>query len=118
MSQTFNTKELGKPRHHKRTATGYIPEVDEKGEEKWPRGDEATWKAGLKGVDTSESTFSEPAITGMGHRSIRSCPQSSVLGASVIPRITSLTIVLFMQPSIPSQRPSCKSHSIRWVYHD
>lgn len=33
--------------------TGYIPDVDEKGEEKWPRGDETTWKAGLKGVDSS-----------------------------------------------------------------
>ncbi|KIM29179.1 glycosyltransferase family 35 protein [Serendipita vermifera MAFF 305830] len=52
MSHEFDTKSLGKPRRHKRTATGYLPEVDEQGQEKWPKGDEATWKAGLRGVDS------------------------------------------------------------------
>ena len=37
-------------------STGDFPEVDEKGQEKWPRGDEASWKAALRGVDGG-STF-------------------------------------------------------------
>jgi hypothetical protein len=34
------------------TNTGYVAEIDEKGEEKWPRGDEKVWKAGLRGIDS------------------------------------------------------------------
>ena len=32
-------------------SAGYTPETDEKGKERWPRGDEKAWKAGLRGVD-------------------------------------------------------------------
>lgn len=34
---------------------GDFPEVDEKGQEKWPKGDEKTWKAALRGITTGES---------------------------------------------------------------
>ena len=30
---------------------GYFPDVDESGKEKWPRGDEKTWKEGLRAQD-------------------------------------------------------------------
>ena len=31
---------------------GYLPEVTKDGKEVWPRGEEETWKAGLKDVST------------------------------------------------------------------
>lgn len=34
--------------------TGYTPETDEAGQEKWPRGDEKVWKAAIRGVDKGE----------------------------------------------------------------
>ncbi|KAI0078412.1 glycosyltransferase family 35 protein [Panus rudis PR-1116 ss-1] len=55
MTSTIDPTKIGKPqqraRRHVRSLTGYTPETDEKGREKWPRGDEQTWKAGLRGVD-------------------------------------------------------------------
>ena len=36
---------------------GYQAEKDETGKEKWPIGDESTWKAGLRGVDTGGPTI-------------------------------------------------------------
>lgn len=67
-----------KPRHHKRTptgellaywlelsnqtvactATGYLPELTKDGKEVWPKGDESTWKQGLRGVSTGERKIS------------------------------------------------------------
>lgn len=46
-----------------RSRVGDFPEVDEKGQEKWPKGDEKTWKAALRGVTTGEplSSFLYPA---------------------------------------------------------
>jgi starch phosphorylase len=37
-----------------RPRIGDWPEVDEKGQEKWPKGDEKSWKAALRGVTTGE----------------------------------------------------------------
>ncbi|KAI0276052.1 glycosyltransferase family 35 protein [Russula aff. rugulosa BPL654] len=62
----FDPADIGKPREsharakrrHVRSLTGDFPEVDDKGQEKWPKGDEKTWKAALRGV-TAES----PEIT-------------------------------------------------------
>lgn len=34
--------------------TGYIPDKDPSGKEIWPRGDEKTWKEGLRGVDSGK----------------------------------------------------------------
>jgi starch phosphorylase len=42
-----------------RPRIGDFPEVDEKGQEKWPKGDEKTWKAALRGITTGE-LFSLP----------------------------------------------------------
>ncbi|CAL1697658.1 unnamed protein product [Somion occarium] len=61
MTSTIDPSTIGKParaRRHVRSVTGYFPEIDEKGQEKWPRGDEKVWKAGLRGVHRDV-----PAIT-------------------------------------------------------
>jgi starch phosphorylase len=34
--------------------SGYTPEKDSQGKEKWPIGDEAVWKDGLRDVDAGE----------------------------------------------------------------
>lgn len=77
MTSVIDPKSIGKPkrpRRHVRTLTGmnlevsfllvlklprrhckgYTPETDESGKEKWPRGDEKVWKAGLRGVNTGQ----------------------------------------------------------------
>ena len=46
-----------------RPRVGDFPEVDEKGEEKWPKGDEKTWKNALRGITTGEPFFSPPYYT-------------------------------------------------------
>jgi hypothetical protein len=46
-----------------RPRVGDFPEVDEKGEEKWPKGDEKTWKTALRGITTGEPFFSSPYYT-------------------------------------------------------
>jgi hypothetical protein len=46
-----------------RPRVGDFPEVDEKGEEKWPKGDEKTWKTALRGITTGEPFFSPPYYT-------------------------------------------------------
>ncbi|CAA7263964.1 unnamed protein product [Cyclocybe aegerita] len=54
MTSTIDPKTIGRParpRRHVRTLTGYLPEKDASGREKWPKGDEKTWKAGLRSVD-------------------------------------------------------------------
>lgn len=38
--------------------TGYLPEVDVTGKEKWPKGEEEVWKAGMRGVDKGVSEAS------------------------------------------------------------
>ena len=58
MAATIDTSTIGRPpsrqqrRRHVRTLTGYAPEVDERGQEKWPRGDEKAWKDAFRGVTT------------------------------------------------------------------
>ncbi|KAF8439940.1 glycosyltransferase family 35 protein [Boletus edulis BED1] len=41
-----------RPRRHVRTLTGYLPEKDDSGKEKWPKGEEQVWKDGYRGLDT------------------------------------------------------------------
>ena len=87
MTSTIDTANIGKPpesqarakRRHVRSLTGmssslpsivYIlrsrtgdfPEVDEKGKEKWPKGDEETWKVALRGVTSGELSSHRPSI--------------------------------------------------------
>ena len=61
MTSTIDPSKIGKPvqraRRHVRSLTGYKPETDEKGQEKWPRGDEKVWKDGLRGVDKGVCRF-------------------------------------------------------------
>ncbi|KAH9943655.1 glycogen phosphorylase [Amylocystis lapponica] len=56
MTSTIDPSNIGKPpkrvRKHVRTLTGYTPETDETGKEKWPRGDEKVWKEAIRGLDT------------------------------------------------------------------
>ncbi|KAI0790153.1 glycogen phosphorylase [Irpex lacteus] len=51
MTSTIDPKTIGRSRRHVRTVTGYLPETDEKGNEKWPRGDKNVWEAGTRGLD-------------------------------------------------------------------
>ncbi|KAJ7661723.1 glycosyltransferase family 35 protein [Mycena rosella] len=55
MSTFIDPKSIGKPvrpRRHVRTLTGYLPETDASGKEKWPRGEEKVWKGAMRDVDT------------------------------------------------------------------
>jgi hypothetical protein len=38
--------------------TGDFPEVDEKGQEKWPKGDEKTWKTAMRDIHSGKLFFS------------------------------------------------------------
>ncbi|KAG6830923.1 hypothetical protein H0H92_013851 [Tricholoma furcatifolium] len=54
MTSTIDPKSIGRParpRRHVRTLTGYLPEKDASGKEKWPRGDETVWKTSMRGPD-------------------------------------------------------------------
>lgn len=77
MTSTIDPKSIGKvvrPRRHVRTltgmyfpndhytrtspfrllivvATGYLPEKDASGKDKWPRGEEKAWREGMRSID-------------------------------------------------------------------
>ncbi|KAG6377764.1 glycosyltransferase family 35 protein [Boletus reticuloceps] len=55
MTSILDPTTIGKPkrpRRHVRTLTGYLPEQDDSGKEKWPKGEEQVWKDGYRGLDT------------------------------------------------------------------
>lgn len=76
MTSTLDLTTIGRPkrRRHVRTLTGtsdfkdltdinhiercfvsgYLPEKDDSGKEKWPRGEEEVWKDGYRKLDTGE----------------------------------------------------------------
>ncbi|KAI0702666.1 hypothetical protein C8Q76DRAFT_802266 [Earliella scabrosa] len=65
MTSTIDPSTIGKPtktaktsRRHVRSLTGYTPETDATGKEKWPVGDEKAWKEGIPSLTTDT-----PAIT-------------------------------------------------------
>ncbi|KIO32940.1 glycosyltransferase family 35 protein [Tulasnella calospora MUT 4182] len=68
MNKPIDPSTIGQPeprkerRRHQRTATGYLPEKDEGGKEIWPRGDEAAWKSGLRGVDTDLGAITKSIV--------------------------------------------------------
>ncbi|KAK7460678.1 Non-essential glycogen phosphorylase [Stygiomarasmius scandens] len=65
MTSTIDPKAIGKPtraRRHVRTLTGYLPEVDESGKEKWPRGDEKTWKEAMRALDKDIPSISRSIV--------------------------------------------------------
>jgi len=81
MTSTIDTASIGKPplsaarakRRHVRSLTGDFPEVDEKGQEKWPRGDEATWKTAMRGI-TSETPHITKSIVNHVQTSLARAP--------------------------------------------
>lgn len=64
MTSVIDPKTIGKPprRKHVRTLTGYLPEVDESGKEKWPRGEEKAWKAGIRGPDRDVESITKSVV--------------------------------------------------------
>ncbi|KAF9066048.1 glycogen phosphorylase [Rhodocollybia butyracea] len=65
MTSVLDPKTIGKPvrpRRHVRTLTGYTPDVDESGKEKWPRGEEKVWKEGTRGVDTDVTSITKSIV--------------------------------------------------------
>ncbi|TBU29677.1 glycogen phosphorylase [Dichomitus squalens] len=58
MTSTIDPSTIGKPtkqakaspRRHVRSLTGFTPETDASGKEKWPIGDEKVWKEGIPGL--------------------------------------------------------------------
>ncbi|KAF7307131.1 Alpha-1,4 glucan phosphorylase [Mycena indigotica] len=66
MSNFIDTKTIGqpkpRPRRHVRTLTGYLPETDASGKEKWPLGDEKTWKSALRGVEADVESLTKSIV--------------------------------------------------------
>ncbi|KAG5352510.1 hypothetical protein C0989_001995 [Termitomyces sp. Mn162] len=66
MTSTIDPKSIGRPVHprrrHVRTLTGYLPEKDASGKEKWPKGDEKVWKAGMRGLDTDVESITKSFV--------------------------------------------------------
>ncbi|KAJ6629923.1 glycogen phosphorylase [Mycena sp. CBHHK59/15] len=65
MSTFIDPKTIGnpvRPRRHVRTLTGYLPETDASGKEKWPRGDEKVWKEGMRKLDTDVSSITKSFV--------------------------------------------------------
>ncbi|PPQ83162.1 hypothetical protein CVT25_005409 [Psilocybe cyanescens] len=65
MTSTIDPKTIGKPvrpRRHVRTLTGYLPEKDEEGRDKWPKGEEKVWKDGMRSVDKDISSITRSFV--------------------------------------------------------
>ncbi|KAI0318398.1 glycosyltransferase family 35 protein [Amylostereum chailletii] len=70
MTATIDVKAIGRPpsvearkvRRHVRSLTGDFPEIDERGKEKWPRGDEATWKGAMRDVFTEDPDITKSIV--------------------------------------------------------
>ncbi|KIL64364.1 glycosyltransferase family 35 protein [Amanita muscaria Koide BX008] len=65
MTSVIDPKTIGKParpRRHARTLTGYVAETDATGKEKWPKGDENSWKAGIRGLDKDVSDYTKSVV--------------------------------------------------------
>jgi len=66
MTSVVDITKIGKPhprsRRHVRSLTGYLPETDATGKEKWPRGDEKVWKAGTRGVDKDVPSITKSIV--------------------------------------------------------
>ncbi|KAF8885655.1 glycogen phosphorylase [Infundibulicybe gibba] len=65
MTSITDPSSIGKPvraRRHVRTLTGYLPETDASGKEKWPRGEESVWKAGMRSVDKDVTSITKSFV--------------------------------------------------------
>ncbi|KIJ64336.1 glycosyltransferase family 35 protein [Hydnomerulius pinastri MD-312] len=70
-----------RPRRHVRTLTGYLPEKDAEGKEKWPRGDEKVWRAGFRGLDTGVSSITKSFVNHVQTSLARQAHSLDELGA-------------------------------------
>ncbi|EGO28736.1 glycosyltransferase family 35 protein [Serpula lacrymans var. lacrymans S7.9] len=72
MTSVTDPSTIGRPAMRPRSLTGYLPERDASGKEKWPRGDEKTWKDGLRKLDTDvpsiTKSFVNHAQTSLGRQ--------------------------------------------------
>ncbi|KAH7922471.1 glycosyltransferase family 35 protein [Leucogyrophana mollusca] len=65
MTSVIDPAAIGKakrPRRHVRSLTGYLPEKDNEGKEKWPRGEEKVWKDGLRSLDTGVPSITKSIV--------------------------------------------------------
>ncbi|KAI0656188.1 glycogen phosphorylase [Cubamyces menziesii] len=70
MTSTIDTSKIGQPtktaktaqRRHVRTLTGYTPETDATGKEKWPVGDEKVWKEGIPTLTTEVPSITKSIV--------------------------------------------------------
>ncbi|THG96476.1 hypothetical protein EW026_g5363 [Hermanssonia centrifuga] len=65
MTSVIDPGKIGVPkqtRRHVRTLTGYLPETDETGKEKWPRGEEKVWIDGTRGLDTDVPSITKSFV--------------------------------------------------------
>ncbi|KAI0370981.1 glycogen phosphorylase [Pilatotrama ljubarskyi] len=70
MTSTIDPSTIGKPtkgtktaqRRHVRTLTGYTPETDASGKEKWPVGDEKVWKEGIPSLTTEVPSITKSVV--------------------------------------------------------
>ncbi|KIK71408.1 glycosyltransferase family 35 protein [Collybiopsis luxurians FD-317 M1] len=62
MTSVIDPKTIGKPPKRPRRHVRYTPETDASGKEKWPRGEEQVWKAGLRGVDTDVTSITKSIV--------------------------------------------------------
>ncbi|KAF8630104.1 hypothetical protein AX17_005500 [Amanita inopinata Kibby_2008] len=66
MTSVLDPKTIGRstrPRRHVRTLTGYLPETDASGKEKWPRGDEQVWKSCMRDLDTDVASITKSFVS-------------------------------------------------------
>ena len=84
MTSVLDTSSIGRPkrsRRHVRTLTGYLPEKDASGKEKWPRGDEKTWKDGLRPLDTGVPSITKSIVNHVQTSLARQAHELDNLGA-------------------------------------
>ncbi|KAL0952886.1 hypothetical protein HGRIS_007105 [Hohenbuehelia grisea] len=65
MTSVIDPKAIGKPqrsRRHVRTLTGYLPETDSSGKEKWPRGEEKIWKECSRHLDEDVQSITKSVV--------------------------------------------------------
>ncbi|KZT65114.1 glycosyltransferase family 35 protein [Daedalea quercina L-15889] len=65
MTSTIDPNTIGKPasrRRHVRSLTGYTPETDESGKEKWPKGEEKIWKESMRGLDKDVPSIAKSVV--------------------------------------------------------
>ncbi|KAI6143212.1 glycosyltransferase family 35 protein [Pisolithus tinctorius] len=83
MTSVLDPATIGKPSRprHVRTLTLYIPEQDEDGKDKWPRGEEELWRANLRKPDTDVPSIARSFVNHVQTSLARQPHNLSDLGA-------------------------------------